>query len=227
MGLLDELDKYRPVYELIKNDEVYDKKRSTLTGEELFKLCQDRFDLMQEILRPLKMRLGQNIEIIDIGFSQGMVEDTSIIVRYNKDDRQSFFTISNLGFNDIEISSSDPKFEKYGVLVNKGIILEIFNRVFEDSLDSVINMNSTSKKFIISDTLKFFAIKDVQSKLLTIEGSHLLFAKEKIMYNKEKITTPNTKLKELLSIDENIQNMYKHLRVYEEDIPKTLIKTNR
>ena len=44
------------------------------------------------------------------------------------------------------------------------------------------------------------------------------------MYNKDKIVTLNQKLKDALEIDENIINMYRHLRVYEEDIPSVLIK---
>ena len=44
------------------------------------------------------------------------------------------------------------------------------------------------------------------------------------MYNKGSIITQNPKLKEILEDEENIMNIYKHLRVYEEDIPKTLIK---
>ena len=104
MGLLDELDKYHPVFELIKHDESYNKKKNVLTGEEVFKLCQDRYELMQGILRPLKKRLGENIEITDIGFAKGMQDDTCIIVRYNKDDKSHYFSISNTEFNDIEIS---------------------------------------------------------------------------------------------------------------------------
>jgi hypothetical protein len=227
MGLLDELDKYHPVFELIKYDESYNKKINVLTGEEVFKLCQDRYELMQEILRPLKKRLGENIEITDIGFAKGMQDDTCIIVRYNKDDKSHYFSISNTEFNDIEISSTDTRLEKLSfVLVNKGIILDIFKEINSNSLDEEVSINSTSKKFIVSDILKTFAIKDINSKLFTIEGSHSIYTKEGLMYNKERIITQNTKLKELLNDDQNIMNIYKHLRVYEEDIPKTLIKKN-
>lgn len=225
MGLLDELDKYRSVFDLIKNDESYEKKRSVLTGEEVFKLCQDRYELMQSILRPLKKRLGENIEVIDIGFVKPAEEEGRISVRYLKDEKQYLFSISNLGFKDVEISSSDTKLERLEfVLVNKGLILDTFNQIDKDSLDIDISMNSTSKKFNITDTLKNFSIKDALGKLLTIEGSHISYAKDGLMYNKDKIVTPNQKLKDALEIDENIINMYRHLRVYEEDIPSVLIK---
>jgi hypothetical protein len=226
MGLLDELDKYRSVFELIKNNESYDKKNNVLTGEEVFKLCQNRYDSMQNILRPLQKRLGENIEIIEIGFAQIAEEETPrIVVRYQKDGLQNFFSISNLGLKDIEISSGDNRLESLNfVLINKGMILEIFNKLFEDSMYDEISINSTSKRFTIVDTMKNFIIKDINGKLLSIEGSHPIYAKEGLMYNKEKIITPNPKLKEALLDDENIMNVYRHLRVYEDDIPKILIK---
>ncbi len=223
MGLLDELDKYRSVFELIKNDESYNKKANVLTAEEVFKLCQDRYELMKETLMPLKNKLGEDIEIIEIGLANTMQDETNIIVRYRKDDIQKYFNISRSGFNDIEIM--DESLEKLGfVTANKGIILDIFDRVDKEELDKQISINSTSKKFVISDIMKKFVISDVNNNLFTIEGSHGLYLKEGLMYDKEKIITPNPKLKEALSVDENIMNIYKHLRVYEEDVPKTLIK---
>lgn len=223
MGLLDELDKYRSVFELIKNDESYNKKANVLTAEEVFSLCQDRYELMKETLMPLKNKLGEDIEIIEIGLANTMQDETNIIVRYRKDDIQKYFNISRSGFNDIEIM--DESLEKLGfVTANKGIILDIFDRVDKEELDKQISINSTSKKFVVSDIMKKFVISDVNNNLFTIEGSHGLYLKEGLMYDKEKIITPNPKLKEALSVDENIMNIYKHLRVYEEDVPKTLIK---
>ena len=222
MGLFDELDKYRSVFELIKNEESYNKKANVLTGEEVFKLCQDRYELMQEILMPLRNKLGEDIEIIEISLANTMQDETNIIVRYRKDDIQKYFSISRSGFNDIEIMDED--LEKLGfVTANKGIILDIFDHVDKDELDQQINIKSASKKFIISDIMKKFVITDVNN-LFTIEGSHGLYIKEGLMYDKEKIITSNPKLKEALLIDENIMNIYKNIRVYEEDIPKTLIK---
>lgn len=224
MGLLDEIDKYHSVFELIKNVESYDKKRNVLTGEEVFGLCHNRYKLMQALLHPLKKSLGNDIEITDIYFANGMQDDTCIVVRYNKDDKQNYFYISDAGLDVIEIMSTDSNFEKYGVLINKGIIKDIFKQINEDSLDSDVNITSTSKKFIVMDNLKSFIIKDSLSKLFTIEGTHSLYAKECLMYSKDKIVTPNTKLKESLLSDENILNIYRNLRVYEEDIPEVLTK---
>ena len=224
MGLLDELDKNRSVFELIKNDEPYDKKRNVLSGEEVFNLCHNRYQLMQEILCPLKHSLGENITITDINFARRMQEDTCIVVWYEKDYRKNYFTISDSGLNDIEIESNDDNFEKYGVLINKSIIKAIFDQIDKDSLDDDVTINSTSKKFVVVDKIKNFMITDALGKLFTIEGFHFTFAKDGLMYSKERIVTSNSKLKEALLVDENILNIYRHLRVYEEDIPSTLTK---
>ena len=60
---------------IIKKDEGYNKRRSSLTGEELFHLCQRRYELIEKILLPLRSKLGEDIEIIDIGFATGMQEE--------------------------------------------------------------------------------------------------------------------------------------------------------
>lgn len=225
MGLLDELDKYRSISELIRTDENYDKKRNILTGVEVYNLCQDRYELLQEVLHPLKKKLGENIEIIDIGFVRGMQDDTHIGVRYNKDDKQNIFSISKSDFNDIEIKCSDEMLEKFSfVLINKKLVLDTFQRINEENLDEEVSINSASKKFIINDTIAKFVIRDALGKIFSIEGSHALFAKDGLMYNKDKINIGNPKIKELLEDENNIMNIYNHLRVYEEEIPKVLIK---
>ncbi len=225
MGLLDELDKYRSISELIRTDENYDKKRNILTGVEVYNLCQDRYELLQEVLQPLKKKLGENIEIIDIGFVRGMQDDTHIGVRYNKDDKQNIFSISKSDFNDIEIKCSDEMLEKFSfVLINKKLVLDTFQRINEENLDEEVSINSASKKFIINDTITKFVIRDALGKIFSIEGSHALFAKDGLMYNKDKINIGNPKIKELLEDENNIMNIYNHLRVYEEEIPKVLIK---
>ena len=227
MSLIDELEtiKYSSVLDLIKNNEIYDKKRNVLTAEEVFKLCQDRYKLVEDILLPLRKKLVENIEIIDIGFANGMQDDRNIFVRYNKDGKQALFTISNSD-GEIYVSANDDKLEKNGfVLVNKKIINDIFNQIGEgdEALDSEISINSTSKKFIIKDNFRIFSIKDINEKIFSIEGMHSGYGKDGLLYNEERTTSVYPKLKEKLT-DENVLNVYKHVHVYEENLPKVLIK---
>lgn len=225
MGLLNELDniKYYPVVDLIQNEEAYDKKRNILTAEEVFKLCQNRYELVEKMLLPLKKKLGENIEIIDIGFANGMQDDISIFVRYNKDDKQNLFTICNYD-GEIYISANDDRLEKYSfVMINRKIILDIFNQIYDESLNTDISINSTSKKFVVKDNFRIFTIKDINEKTFSIEALHSLYAKSGLLYNKEKINSSFPKLKELFT-DENILNIYHHMHIYEEELPKVLKK---
>ena len=231
MSLFSELEsiKYYFILDLIKHNEVYDKKRKVLTGQEVFELCQTRYDLMQELLLPLKQKLGENIEIVDIGFAKGMQDNTSIVVMYKSGDKHNYFTISDSGINDIEVTSSDNRLERHGfILANKKIIIDIFKCVYENSLDSEFYINSTSKKFVITDNCKSFNIKDAGMKLFSLEGSHSLYDQEGLMYNMEKTMSAYSRLKEILSNEDNILDIYNHIHVYEDDFPKVLIKkTNR
>ena len=80
MGILGEIEsmKYRFVLDLIKNTEHYDKKRSVITAEEAFKLCYNRYLLMQKILMPLKRKLGERVDVTDISFANGNQDETNI-----------------------------------------------------------------------------------------------------------------------------------------------------
>ena len=227
MSLLRELEsmKYSAVIDLIKRDEVYDKKRSVITGEEAFRLCHARYQAMQDLLLPLKNRLGKNIEITDISFAHGMQDDTNIVVKYNDNGKASFFTITNSDFNDIEIVASNNRLEKYGfIMANKGIILDIFNKIYVESLDSEFYLNSTSKKFIIKDNCKAFTVKDNNERIFSIETNHFMYSKSNTVYNKDKVICAYQILKEMLLDENNILNIYQHIHVYEEDFPKILIK---
>ena len=227
MSLLRELEsiKYSHVIDLIKRDEGYDKKKNVLNGEEVFKLCHDRYMKLNEILLPLKKKLGEDIEITDISFVHGMQDDTNIVVKYNDDEKPSFLTITNSDFNDIQLTSLNDKLEKYGfILANKKIILDIFNYIYDESLDSEFYVKSTSKKFVIKDNCKSFIIKDISEKIFSLELMHSSYTKNGLMYDKEKIISAYQKLKEILLDENNLINIYKHIYIYEEDFPKILKK---
>ena len=227
MSLFRELEsiKYASVVDLIKHDENYDKKRNILNGEEVFKLCNNRYKIMQNILLPLKEKLGKNIEITDIGFAHGMQDDMNIVVKYENNSQTSFFTITNFDYSDIDIVSSDDGLEKYDfIMTNKKIILDIFSQIYEESLDSEFYINSTSKKFVIADNCRSFIIKDINEKIFSIEKLHSLYTKNNLMYYNDRTDSVYSKLKDLLLNEDNVLNIYQHIHIYEEDFPKILIK---
>ena len=108
-------------------------------------------------------------------------------------------------------------------MINRKIILDIFNQIYDESLNTDISINSTSKKFVVKDNFRIFTIKDINEKTFSIEALHSLYAKSGLLYNKEKINSSFPKLKELFT-DENILNIYHHMHIYEEELPKVLKK---
>ena len=227
MGIIQELEtlKYRFVLDLIKNDEPYDKDKKIINGKELFKLCHDRYLLLQEILLPIKKRLGNEIDITDIYFTNNFQDDNGIIVKYTRDDKQYFLAISNLGFEDISIVSSDIVVQNYGfVNANRRLILNTFKNIDTNLLDTEIKMNSTSNKFIAIDNCDSFVIKDVNEKVFSIEGKHSNYEKNNQLSTLDKRLSIYPKLKEMLLDDEKISLIYEHLHFYEIDFPNHLTK---
>ena len=91
MSILQEFEnmKYHFVLNLIKKEEQYDKKRKVITASELHKKCYDRFLSTQEILLPLKKRLGDRVEVTDINFVNSNEDEKNLIYHYADNVRRS------------------------------------------------------------------------------------------------------------------------------------------
>lgn len=224
MGLLDDNQntKYRLITDLVKFDEPFDKKKNSLTGLETLELLHKRYLKLRDILEPLKQKI-KNIEIIDVEFGVGMQEDSSISIRYIKDESQKLLSISNLGDDEVEVISCDKEVgNEVFIQNNKKIFVNIFKGIDEYGLDNKIELNTTSKKFIFSDLADNFIIKDNESKVFGIFTKHSLYEKEKQLVSRISCNYP--KIKDILDNNENILNIYNHLHVYEEEIDKKLLK---
>lgn len=222
--------KYRFILDLIKNEEQYDKKRSVITAFDAYNMCYERFQLMQEVFIPLKKKLGSKVDVTDISFIDSGDEEEGIIVKYLKDGKQYFISISNIGDVDISIVASDTRLQKEDfVEVNRGIILNTFKDIRYNSLDTDILLKSTSGKVVISDNCDCFNISDPDKKILSIEGKYSVYDKTKSLTNSINLSCNYSKLRELLLNEENLLALYQHIHIYENDFPKELTKklTNR
>ena len=227
MGILSELEsiKYRPVFDLIKNDESYDKKRNTMKAIEVFQILHKRFQKMLDILTPLMEKLGHNVEIIDFDFAQGMQEYMDLTIRYVKDEKQYFLSIINFGFNQFEVIDSGNHIDNLVfVQNNKKLFINIFKGIIEYSIDDRIRLLSTSKKFILCDIGDSFSISDSDEKMFSLLRKHSLYEKNILPYDFNKKICNYTKLNELLDENNNIQAIYQHLNVYEENVENVLSK---
>ena len=225
MGLLDELEviKYRQILDLVKNNEVYDRKKSSITALEAFQLLHNRFKKLSDIILPLKEKIGKDIEITDIDFNNGMQEDYTIVIKFIKNGKQHFLSISNIEYEQVEVISTDKEIENdVFVQNNKKIFLNIFRGIDEYNLDNKVIINSASRKYVINDLGDYFTLRDSDNKIFNITARNSLFDKNHSIISK--IDCNYSKLKDILESDGNALCLYNHIHFYEDDMDKKLIK---
>ena len=221
MSILQELEniKYRFVLDLIKREEQYDKKRSVINAYELEKIFHDRFLLMQDSLLPLKNRLGNEIDIIDVNFINSD-DENGLIVKYVKEGKQYILLISNIDYHDVTITASDLEIQNSDFsTVNRKIILNIFKDIDDNSLDQRITVKSATGKFIINASYDSFMVSDAEKKVFSLEEKHSIYTK-----NNKLVLCNYSKLKELLEKEENSLSLCKHIYIYEDELSKQLVK---
>ena len=225
MVMLQKIEKYvmyRAVIELLEHDEAYNKKRSVINGEEL-KLCHERYLLMQELLLPLKEKLGKDIMITNISFAEGAQDDMCIIIEYMNDDKKGYLILSHLEFDGVEtIFNTGNKELKLLIDDNKELILKTFEEAYRNSFDKEIRISSTSKQFTFNDDSEFFSLRDyLNNGSLSLKTNHAEYEKNGQLYLLDDKTSIYKNL--CKKIQEN-GNILTHAKVYEEELPRVLIK---
>ena len=226
MVMLQKIEKYvmyRAIIELLEHDEAYNKKRSVINGEELLKLCHERYLLMQELLFPLKEKLGKDIMITNISFAEGLQDDTCIIIEYMNGDKKGYVTLSHLEFDGVEtIFNTGNKELKLLIDDNKGLILKTFEEAYRNSFDKEIRISSTSKQFTFNDDNEFFSLRDYLNN-----GSLLLKINHSDYEKKGQLYLLDDKISVYKNISKKIQessDILSHAKVYEDELPRVLIK---
>lgn len=227
MSIIQDLEalKYRSVIDLIRKEEPYDKNKNIISGDEAFTLCFNRYLILQEILLPLKEKLGKEVEVTDISFVNGMQNDIRIIIKYNRGNKQYTIALTNIENQDIEIIADDEIARKQGLIrSNKRIVLNAFYGIDENNLTDDITIKSTSGRFILHDNYDSFEIKDVDGKLFRLEKKYSSYVKDKSLTNPTKLECNFPKLRELLENEDNVLALYNHFHAYENMFPTSLIK---
>lgn len=216
---------YRFLLELIKNEEHYDKNKRVISGLEAFYLCHKRYESLQNVLAPIKNKIGQDVVITGVNFSNAMQDEKGIAIKYIKNDKLYMMSISTADLGIVNISLSDQGLDNDLFLEeNYDVILSVINEL--NGLDYLdypeIILNSSSKRLIISDNFDDFIIKNNDEKVSLLGTNHYLYEKDKKIFIPEKIN--NIIKSEELMNEDNIEKIYNNLRIYEDDFPKTLIK---
>ncbi len=228
MGVLNKMENYayyRAVLDLIAKEEIYDRKRSTINGEELFKLCHARYRLMNGLLLPLKEKLSEDINVTNVFFTEGFQQDINMIVEYEINGRKAYFAISNYELDTFEfVSGTSNKDMKDIVDKNKKIIMDAFKLCFDNNFDEDVIIRTTSKKFVYIDDIDKFSLQDTcNAKILYLSGTHNYYETlGNLLISKEK-TSCYKKINKLLD-EETMSNIINHTRIYGDEMPKALIK---
>lgn len=228
MTMLNKMEKYayyRAVLELIDKDEMYDKRRNTINGEELFLLCHKRYQLMNELLQPLKDKLKEDINVTNIFFTEGFQQDTGLIVEYQKDGRKAYFGISNYDFDTLEFISGTSSKEVKGLAdKNQKLFDEAFKICYENDFDEELSIKSTSRRFAFrDDTIKFTLNDTCDANILSISGTHVYYETLGTLFLSKDKNSCYKKINQLLN-DERMGKILNHTKIYEDEIPKVLIK---
>ena len=227
MSIIQELEnmKYRFVLDLLKKEEQYDKKRNVITAYDAHKMCYDRYLLMQEVLLPLKKKLGNRVEVMNINFVNSNDDEDGIVVKYLKDERQYFLSISNINNEIINVVASDPRLNSdIFIEDNRKIILDTFKDISNNLLDEEILVKSTTGKIVIRDNCDSFTMSDIDKKVFTFENKYATYDEKSGLNLLSSLTCNYSKLRELLMDEKNVLSLYQHIHIYEEDFPKTLTK---
>ena len=227
MGILQDIGnlKYHFVLDLIRNEETYDKKKSVVTGLNVFKKCLNRYNLIQQALLPLKNKLGDRVDVTDIAFINSNDDESGIIVKYLKEEKQYFLSLSNIDYEDISVVATDSKIQNSDFIKeNRRLILKTFRDITDNYLDDVLVIKSTTGRFIIKDNGDVFIVKDLDEKVFSIETKYSNYEKNECFNNIAKLNCNFPKLNELLNDGGNVLLMLEHMHIYEDNLPKVLTK---
>lgn len=218
---------YRHILELIKNEENFDKNKRVISGLEAFYLCHKRYESLINVLLPLKNRLGENVVITSINFSNAMQDENGIAIKYIKNDKLYMMSFSLCDLGIVDISLSDQEIDSdFFLEENREVFLSMINELNQLGYIDYpeIILNSSSKKIIINDNCDDFNIRNNDEKVFLLGTNHYLYEKDKKIFVPERIFSGNEKINEELLNEDNIQKIYNNIRIYEDDFPKMLIK---
>ena len=125
----------------------------------------------------------------------------------------------------INVIASDPRVQKDSFVENnRRIILDTFKDISDNSLDEDIILKSTTGKLIIHDNCDIFTISDTDKKIFSFEDQYAGYDENSGLSILSSLTCNYPKLGELLMDEKNILALYQHIHIYEDDLPKQLIK---
>ena len=215
----------KSILDILEHDEKYQGKE-IISGRQLLDMCQRRYLLMQEILTPVILYLQDKMNIQRIYFQSNILDmDIVMVIDYLIDDKRGYLTLGSSDIIDgLQIVSglSNGMGEK---------IVKDKSKLFLDTLNEGLD-NSFNHEHIILSTSHLFQI-GLNNDNLNISGNFkslddtfaMNYAYQKIIdLNNFLCKTNFSNVKEYLENLENLKSFLEHLKIYEKDVPKVLIK---
>lgn len=222
---LEKIRVYRAIINAMKEEEKNNKKKNVLSARELLDLSFTRYTEMINILEPLKKSIEKEINIANIYFSKDFQGNTAIVVEYYDEEGKKFFTISEYDDNMIDILF-DLYNGNYKKIVdsNREIINAIFKANNEFNFEQEMTIPSTSKMFLINEICNYYGISDYTSKKLRMSYNYSGTENGKTIILPNGVISEFKTISELLSNEANVHNFLENIKVYEENVPKYLLK---
>lgn len=222
---LEKIRVYRAIVNAMKEEEKDNKKKSVLNARELLDLSFKRYVEMINILEPLKKSLEKEINITNIYFANDFQGNTSIVIEYFDDEGKKFFTIAEYDDNMIDILF-DIYNGNYKKMLddNKEIINAAFKANKEFSFEQEMTIPSTSKMFVIKEGCNYYGISDYTGKRLRMSYNYSGMENGKMRILPSGTFSEFKIVSELLANDVNAHNLLENIKVYEENVPKYLLK---
>ena len=216
----DSLDK--KIFKIIEKDEK-SHGLNTISAMDLLTLARNRYILMKEILKPLVLELSKELLITNIYFINDLNENFSIDIEYRKDNKLGYLILKQTDFNEFEvILNTDNSQDNKLINKNKKIIIQTFKYGLEKDFDKKSELSSTSDLLSLNIYNNLYEMhnKEVQNFDNYFKLSSSLDSKE-LLESVKLYSSSNIQSKFNL---ENLKMFLQHVKFYEKDIPKYLLK---
>lgn len=217
---------YRNKLLLINEEEKQKKNLATINAVDFFRINERRFVLMRSILKPILLKLQQEMIVKALYFSEGNDDELCLNIEFLDDEREGRIILDNSDYNDDVEFVFDSSNGKYNQLIknNQRMIATAFKEGLDVGLNESIKVMSTSEEFWLTMNLYKFLLEN-KSKVT----DHYI----KILYqyyrNDGKLpffecSSNYPEINNFLQDNTNLKEYLSHIKFYEKDVPLKLIK---
>ncbi len=225
-------DSSRDIQNIVRNNERYDKSKRVLSAREILEVGQSRYLLLQKKLLPIISILKNKLAVTNIKVYEDNELGLMLQIEYVINSHKGYIVLyySNLE-NKIGIQMDTTGGEYNGLIHhNETTLINIIHSCEEEKFGCKDTLRSTSNTFTINlfgDYVRIVgnthgSIEDYFEMRYIYNLFHDISYNEMIKH--VNILTSFPKLNILLSDEEVLSQLFDHIKFYENDVPKHLVK---